>query len=194
MKYFIDCEFIEDGKTIDLISIGIVAEDGREFYAQNLDCDMWKASDWVKENVFPHLQNFTSLVKFSDLLHHWNDEYQGKGWYRGWLRKLTGDLKIAIIAFIGADPKPEFWGYYADYDWVIFCQLFGTMMDLPKGFPMFCNDLRQALNDRGYYQVTQPDNMPHNALSDARWIRGTYLELCQSGHLAAGAGSAEGIK
>lgn len=30
MRYFLDCEFIEDGRTIDLISIGIVAEDGRE--------------------------------------------------------------------------------------------------------------------------------------------------------------------
>jgi hypothetical protein len=29
MKYFYGTEFIEDGKTIDLISIGIVAEDGR---------------------------------------------------------------------------------------------------------------------------------------------------------------------
>lgn len=33
MKYFLDTEFHEDGKTIDLISIGIVAEDGREYYA-----------------------------------------------------------------------------------------------------------------------------------------------------------------
>jgi hypothetical protein len=30
MRYWLDTEFIEDGKTIDLISIGIVAEDGRE--------------------------------------------------------------------------------------------------------------------------------------------------------------------
>jgi hypothetical protein len=29
MKYYYDTEFIEDGRTIDLISIGIVAEDGR---------------------------------------------------------------------------------------------------------------------------------------------------------------------
>ncbi len=33
MKIFYDAEFIEDGVTIDLISIAMVAEDGRELYA-----------------------------------------------------------------------------------------------------------------------------------------------------------------
>ena len=50
-KYFYDTEFIEDGKTIDLISIGIVCEDGREYYAQSVEFDESKASEWVKENV-----------------------------------------------------------------------------------------------------------------------------------------------
>ena len=37
MKYFIDTEFIESGplNPIQLISIGVVAEDGREFYWHN---------------------------------------------------------------------------------------------------------------------------------------------------------------
>jgi hypothetical protein len=40
MRYWLDTEFIEDGHTIDLISIGIVAEDGRELYAENMECDL----------------------------------------------------------------------------------------------------------------------------------------------------------
>ena len=60
MKYFIDTEFIEGfhkplfGKKrhfIDLISIGIVAEDGREYYAISKEYNYNDASDWVKENV-----------------------------------------------------------------------------------------------------------------------------------------------
>lgn len=43
---------------------------------------------------------------------------------------------------------PELYGYYADYDWVLFCSLFGTMMDLPKGFPMHCRDLKQMLDEK----------------------------------------------
>lgn len=55
MRYWFDTEFIEDGKTIDLLSIGIVAEDGREFYAENVEADLTKGSDWVQHNVIVHL-------------------------------------------------------------------------------------------------------------------------------------------
>ena len=40
----------------------------------------------------------------------------------------------------------NFYAYYADYDWVAFCWLFGKMIDLPKGFPMYCRDLKQELD------------------------------------------------
>jgi len=50
-NYFLDCEFIEDGKTIDLISIGIVSSDDREYYAVNNECKFENASDWVWKNV-----------------------------------------------------------------------------------------------------------------------------------------------
>lgn len=46
MKYFFDTEFIEDGRTIDLVSIGIVCEDGREYYAVSAEADLrtsWRA-------------------------------------------------------------------------------------------------------------------------------------------------------
>jgi hypothetical protein len=33
VRYFYDTEFIDDGYNIELISIGVVAEDGREYYA-----------------------------------------------------------------------------------------------------------------------------------------------------------------
>ena len=44
------------------------------------------------------------------------------------------------------DNPVKFYGYYSDYDWVCFCWLFGKMIDLPKGFPMYCNDLKQELD------------------------------------------------
>ena len=47
MRYFYDCEFIEDGTTIELVSVGIVAEDGREFYAVSTDFDASAAGPWV---------------------------------------------------------------------------------------------------------------------------------------------------
>jgi len=40
----------------------------------------------------------------------------------------------------------EFYGYYSDYDHVVFCWLFGKMIDLPKGFPMYTIDLKQEFD------------------------------------------------
>jgi hypothetical protein len=51
MKYWMDTAFIERPYTIDLISIGLVAEDGREFYAESSEVDWTKASHWTLETV-----------------------------------------------------------------------------------------------------------------------------------------------
>ncbi|WP_100458737.1 3'-5' exoribonuclease [Mycobacteroides abscessus] len=55
--YCYDTEFLEDGRTIDLISIGIVCEDGREYYAVNseADWDRIRKDDWLMDNVVRHL-------------------------------------------------------------------------------------------------------------------------------------------
>lgn len=147
MRYFLDTEFIEYPSTIDLISVGIVAEDGREFYAISSEFDESKASDWVEENVIAHLDG---------------------------PRDTREGIRTGILHFIGDDPKPEFWGYYADYDWVVFCWLFGTMMSLPKHFPKYCRDLKQLLDMHGNPKIEiKPDNA-HHALSDARWNKRVY--------------------
>jgi len=143
MKIWFDTEFIEDGKTIDLISIGMVREDGQTFYAESAECDHARASQWVKQNVLTHLQ----------------------GGHAKWRRK---DLAEYIVAFAGE--KPEFWAYYADYDWVVLCQLFGTMMDLPKGWPMYCRDIKQLCDDCGN-PILPGQSDEHHALADAKWTR-----------------------
>src|SRR5947207_8870203 len=42
-RYFYDCEFIEDGRLVDLVSIGVVDEKGREFYAVSTEFDASRA-------------------------------------------------------------------------------------------------------------------------------------------------------
>ena len=55
MRFFYDCEFIEDGVTIDLVSIGVVDEEGREFYAVSTEFDPERAGPWVRQNVLNQL-------------------------------------------------------------------------------------------------------------------------------------------
>jgi hypothetical protein len=174
MRYFFDTEFIEDGKTIDLISIGIVAEDGREFYAEVAGFDYSKANDWVKENVLPHLWSRQP------------EKREGNLWIRdGGRGGLLSRQHIAREVQTFCDPekygKPEFWAYYADYDWVALCQLFGTMMDLPKGWPMYCRDIKQEADRKeADARIKHPEfrlwlpeqgKGEHHALADARWNR-----------------------
>jgi hypothetical protein len=154
MKYFIDTEFIERGLEypIELISIGIVSEDNRQFYAVT---DWWNpahASDWVRDNVIAHLGNHTQSSR--------------------------ENIKQGVLDFIGSD-KPEFWGYYADYDWVVFCQLFGAMIDLPKGWPMYCRDIKQLCDSLGKPELPKNGATEHNAINDAYWNKLAYEFLCE---------------
>lgn len=144
LKISVDTEFNERPGAIDLISIGLAAEDGREFYAVSAEFDEEACNDWVKANVLPKLA--------------------------GQPRISRAAIRDGILAFIG-DATPEFWAYFADYDWVVFCWLFGAMVDLPKGWPMFCRDLKQAMEERGLTKTDLPPQPTdaHHALADARW-------------------------
>jgi len=69
--------------------------------------------------------------------------------------------------------KPELYGWCAGYDWVAFCQIFGTMMDLPEGYPHYMKDLQQILDDRGISDEELPKQEEglHNALADAQHLK-----------------------
>ena len=64
----------------------------------------------------------------------------------GYFDKTGFDLEQAKQYDLYDKFKPEFYGYYCDYDWVVFCWLFGKMINLPAGFPMYCIDLKQELD------------------------------------------------
>lgn len=145
MRIFFDTEFIEDGRTIELLSIGAVRDDGAMFYAEPAETDRSRASEWVVANVLPHL--YGPLVKRS---------------------KIAADFR----SFVG--DAPEFWAYYADYDWVALCQLYGRMIDLPKGWPMYCRDFKQWLDDHGNPKLDKHRGVEHNALDDALWLKRVF--------------------
>lgn len=148
MRFFLDTEFIERGPKypVQLISIGIVSESGATLYLVSADFKDEDCSDWVKENVLPHLG----------------------GYFRGTLEAIGASVKQWVNE-IGGGSKPEFWGYYADYDWVVFAQMFGTMMDLPEGWPMYCRDIKQLCDSLGNPELPKQTSTEHNALADAQW-------------------------
>lgn len=149
--YTLDTEFFEDGreKPVKLISLGMVSDTGKEYYAEVSTFD-WRdvpMNHWIQHNVRPHLVNRSHVVK------------------------PYAVIREEILKFIGNDPAPEFWGYFADYDWVLFAQIFGRMVDLPRHFPQLCLDIKQLMMEYGIKKemLPQQGGQEHHALEDARW-------------------------
>jgi hypothetical protein len=144
VKYWIDTEFIERPYTIDLISVGLVAEDGREFYAESNEVDWSKASQWTLLNVRPQLD--------------------GKGMRRE-------EIGYAVRRFTDGDEHPVFWGYFPAYDWVAFSWLFGSMDELPFHYPQLCLDIKQWAIELGDPELPHQLGARHSFLAGAGRLR-----------------------
>jgi hypothetical protein len=162
--------------SIRLISIGITAEDGRTYYAISNEFNPDDASEWVRDNVFSAIIDDT-WQKGNDIQRQMLDTAGSKIRHiQRAYGKSTKEIAADVVRFI-LDPEDaifkswkggledyyemlckahfenkdryglNFYGYYSDYDWVAFCSLFGTMMQLPKSFPKYCRDLKQMLDE-----------------------------------------------
>lgn len=162
VKYFLDTEFVEDGETIMPISLALVREDGAELYLEfNFDEAKAVAHDFVRENVLPHLRGQEQYTR---------DEAK---------RRITHFLGLGPLHPAESKPDIEIWAYFAAYDWVLFCQVFGTFMDLPEGCPRFCRDLMQWWAQLGHPDGVKPPHgaKVHDALADADWNLQFYKNM-----------------
>lgn len=149
----------------------MVREDGLSYYAVVRDDElMQQAYDhtWLRKNVL------TSLPV------HINDDGD-LAWdarHPDWKNvKTRSQIAEDVKHFISDTSKPELWAYYAAYDHVALCQLFGTMISLPNGIPMWSHDLMQEIERAGNPGVPQQESGEHNALEDAKWNMNTYNHL-----------------
>jgi hypothetical protein len=166
MKYWIDTEYIDRPGTLDLISVGLVAEDGREFYAESSQVDWSRASRWTLQTVRPQLEG-PGMPQ----------EYIGYG----------------VRTFMEHDEHPVFWGYFPAFDWVAFTWLFGGLADLPFHFPQLCLDIKQWAVELGDPDLPAQQGQKHHALADARWTRDAWAHLAGL-HPAGGERRAHGRK
>ncbi len=136
---------------------------------QSVEYDETKASDWVKENV---LHNLPLCPCCGHQVNHWE---VGKCRSKWCMWRTREQIKQEILTFMDVEEygKPELYGWCAGYDWVAFCQIFGTMMDLPEGYPHYMKDLQQILDDRGISDEELPKQEEglHNALADAQHLK-----------------------
>lgn len=222
MNYYLDTEFIEGTQskkvlgfkigetkpTIDLISIGVVAEDGRNYYAISKDFNLKEAWNRVQKTTNSNepltywIRNNILLPIYISNIHGDRRNYEPFSYSTmkdliNEIGKTNKEIAQEVEAFIYAEsinkygvvkvrnsnssPIPldycpiRFYGYYCSYDWVVFCQLYGIMMNIPKGFPFYCRDLKQIADEiwetTGKSTRFDSPKGEHNALADARWNR-----------------------
>ncbi len=150
MRYWFDTEFDEHPPVIHLISIGIVAEDGREYYAISADYDESLASDWLQQHVLSHLA--------------------------GVERKSLNVIRQEVLNFLAPTPS-EIWAYFGEYDWIVLRQLIGHMLDWPRGWPLSHMNVEQFRLQSGSPKLPPQNTALHDALNDARWCRDAWQTL-----------------
>lgn len=165
-----DTEFIEDGRTIDLISIGMVREDGEKLYRINGDpAAITNAVNhqWLRENVVPHLPvtvvpATAGWAAAGEYDWKWADHPDIEFVEPRWL------IAAAVAQFITSVPDPQLRAWYAAYDHVALMQLWGPMKSKPDGVPMWTFDLKQEAERLGNPRVPeQVEGEDHHALLDA---------------------------
>lgn len=172
-KVFFDTEFTGLHKNTTLISIGLISECGKSFYAELTDYDKSQVDEWLQKNVIENL----TLSKQDNIA-------EPNEW------KLLGNMMAvnqALTQWLSQFEKVEMWSDCLSYDWVLFCEIWGHAFKVPKNVYYIPFDISTLFKIKNI----DPDinrekfgcgefysEMPkHNALWDATVIKMCYEKL-----------------
>lgn len=155
-KIFFDTEFTGLHQNTTLISIGLVSEDDRTFYAELNDYDKSQVDEWLEDNVIKKLTmkeppkgedeyyaatKHTSNPIGNNIYDAYSVQVRGsmeqiKECLTKWLAQFNcefdtdndGDCQYHKYGC----PKIEMWSDCLAYDWVLFNQIFGHAFNIPK--------------------------------------------------------------
>ena len=179
MKIFFDTEFTGLHQKTTLISIGLVSEDGRTFYAEFADYDKSQLDDWLKENVIANtlfLKGENNFIQASTDLNN----YCHVG--------ANGGIKADLEDWLSQFESVEMWSDCLAYDWVLFNQIFGHAFNIPKNVYYIPFDICTLFKMKGidpdinreYFALDSGivfGEGKHNALWDAKIIKACYEKL-----------------
>lgn len=177
-KVFFDTEFTGLHQTTTLISIGLIADDGKTFYAEFADYDKTQIDDWLKENVLGNtlfLKGTDDYVQASTNLKHYCHVGATPG--------VRADLEDWLAQF----KTVELWSDCLSYDFVLFNQLWGHAFNIPKNIYYIPFDICTMFKLKGVNPDINREEFAgmtdgaekHNALWDARVIKACYKRLIE---------------
>jgi len=189
MKLFFDTEFTGLHQNTTLVSIGIVSEDDKTFYAEFGDFDHTQVDEWLTDNVISKM-----------LFHGYGDPPpKNKGWCNcstnGNQTEAYGHkefIKLCLQEWIDTFGPVEMWSDCSAYDWVLFNQLWGHAFKIPQNIYYIPFDICTLMKMKGVDpDINREDFIgnvawmtgqeeKHNALWDALVIKACYKKLTMS--------------
>ena len=183
MKIFFDTEFTGLHKDTSLISIGLIAENGKKFYAELTDYDKSQVDGWIQENVINNLWA-------NKIISYGNTNYEKD------LEIAVGDKKLiqlVLSAWLNQFETIEWVSDVCHYDFVLLIDLvYGHALKMPYGkHCASCHDINQDIAK--HFRVSEfkafdmsreglikelygndIEGIKHNALYDACVIKAIY--------------------
>lgn len=184
MKTYYDFEFMENGKTIEPISVGMIKENGEHLYLINGEVDLNAVANhedgWLRKNVLKHLPVILSFSTLTGIRCTWDETDPIFGLCVRSLAEIREDVTRFVLNDLDGT-EPELWAWYAAYDHVALCRLYGRMIDLPSTFPKYSNDIRQEFQRLGKPNILpkQDSETEHHAFYDAEWDRDVHSALIE---------------
>lgn len=181
MKIFFDTEFTGLHKNTTLVSIGLVDEDGRTFYAEFSDFDECQCDDWIHENVIKHLK-FANAPHSSPVTNIFENDWEVYG-DKPYIREVLYD-------WLSKYDTIELVSDVCHYDMVLFIDIWGGAFDIPSHVNPACHDINQDI--ARFYEISEIEAFDysreqilennkikiegdkHNSLYDAKVIKEIY--------------------
>ena len=179
MKIFFDTEFTGLHKNTTLISIGLVSEDNRQFYAELIDYNEKQCGEWINKNVIQHLYSRDWEKRENTYI---------PNYHLGAKQEIGKTLGNWFAQFDSVELVSD----VCHYDMVLLIDLFGGEFHIPKNVSPCCHDINQDIAK--YLNIPERDAFDqsreeilhskykenavkgdkHNALYDAKVIREIY--------------------
>jgi hypothetical protein len=192
-KIYFDTEFTGLHQNTTLISLGMISECGKEFYAEFTDYDQSQVDDWLRENVIEKLVMKVPLDGEDEPFTATRDKNNpiGNSLYDSYSVKLRGDqnrVKNELERWLSQFEKIEMWSDCLSYDWVLFCQLWGHAFNIPKNIYYIPFDICTSFKEKGidpdinreefaFESFDLAEHKKHNSLWDARVIKACHEKL-----------------
>ena len=187
MNIYFDTEFTGLHKNTTLISIGMISEDNKTFYAEFNDYDKSQVDSWIQRNVIDNLKY--NKKEFNEELHEITT-VNGNNIFKSRIVGYKDEIKEELYEWLSQFDSVELVSDVCHYDMILFIDLFGNAFHIPNNVCPCCYDINQDISkkynitiqeafNKSREEILKENNIEingdkHNSLYDAKVIKEIY--------------------